>query len=680
MRHFSRAGIAALALCGGMGAAQAGNFSFTGSLSNDNQVQYATFTLSAPTTVQLRSYSYGGGTNAQGATIAAGGFDIILTVFNETTGAYINGNDDGGSQVATDPVTGLHYDSYLSLDLPAGTYRVAVSQYSSFSAGANLSNGFNGTFLGNFNGRTAAWAFDVLNGDSATLGGTYQATPTVHAPAGSGGYSIYVPPGTDLPPPPAPTGPISLPNVDTAGSAVQPVTAVTQVLSANTGNVSINHYVVEVTGTTTLTMATTALEGAAVRLATTQPVTLVSGASTVTLQASGASQPVFQVATVEGTRTLVPVAGEFGMTATAAGATLPLVGGSAGSAVLQAASGGARIEASVGSGTDARLTAALTSGQAEFRHATRSRAVPATLTVYAGEALAAARDDGGLESLRLGSLKQNAGLPGDYLGGIALAADGLNVPIVTGTAGRFSDALNLVVGRALASLAGIAAASVTGLTQDAATGVLTLATTAGSFRYLPVGELQIDLERLRALSAADIAANLELVVAEGLRFAVAPATSTDDLAAALRDIDPQAALTVAADGVVRVKLNNYDYALQPSPTVTGTNLTPGAASLTEESNGTLRLRDSAGRVQTLYGAFADLGAVKSAFTPSDANFSIANQRNGTYRATFSGTSYTLSPALRVIWPWPARTENWWQDGNRLFVRYPSGMAQEFAVR
>lgn len=484
--------------------------------------------------------------------------------------------------------------------------------------------------------------------------------------------------GVDIQPSPPPTGPIDVPSVDTGGTDIQPVTDTSQIFVQPGAGVIVNNYIAEIVTGQTVVVSPTATTGAVVRIITAAPVIVESGGSRVIVQATGTSQPVFQVAIIGGTPTLVPVAGSFSMTSESGGATLPLAGGSEGSAVLQAQGSGTRIDASIGVGAGTPLVAAVSSGQVQFQRTTRTRATPATVTLYAGEALSVDRTAGTLDTLRFGSLDQNSGRPGDYIANIPLSDGALSVPIISGAVQRFSDALNLVVGRAIARQVGLDPARVTGLSQDAFSGIITLTTTTGSYRYLPVGSIQIDLDKLlRAISAADIAANLEQVVAEGLRFAVAPATSTQDLQTALRQIDPEATVRIAADGIARVKVNNYDYAVQPAPLLT--RGAPGAASLTE-ANGSLTLRDAAGNIQTLYAAFAELDNVKSTFKASDANFAIANNRDGTYRATYGGTAYTLKPVLRVVWPFPARTDAWWEDAGKLFVRYPSGQAQEFSLQ
>lgn len=173
MKSFRAHQAIALALFTTASAALAVDFSFTGNLANNDDVQLFTFTVGAASNVTLRTWSYAGGTNAAGAAIARGGFDPILALFN-SSGLLINQNDDGNSNVAADTVTGAHYDTFLSSALAPGTYTVSVMQYSNFAVGPNLSDGFSGSgrtnwvdFTGNV--RNSSWAFDILNVDQAVV-------------------------------------------------------------------------------------------------------------------------------------------------------------------------------------------------------------------------------------------------------------------------------------------------------------------------------------------------------------------------------------------------------------------------------------------------------------------------------------------------------------------------------
>lgn len=158
------AALAALMSAGAMPAAAA-DYSFTGNLGNPNDVALFNFTVGSTSNVTLRTYSYAGGTNAAGQVFGNGGFDPILALF-DSTGLRINQNDDGGADVAADPINGRRYDTFLSSLLAPGSYTVSVMAYSNFSAGPNLSDGFQGG--GNFQGRSSFYAFDVLGADQAT--------------------------------------------------------------------------------------------------------------------------------------------------------------------------------------------------------------------------------------------------------------------------------------------------------------------------------------------------------------------------------------------------------------------------------------------------------------------------------------------------------------------------------
>lgn len=160
-------------------SAHATNFSFTGAFEYDNDVQAFNFTVTADSVVGLRSWSYAGGVNAAGNTIARGGFDPILALF-DSTGKRVGEQDDAECPaVAADAVTGECWDTFYNTPLTAGTYTVTIQQYNNFSLG-NLSDGFrfdgvdNRYFRDSFfdadgDRRQSFWAFDILNVNDATL-------------------------------------------------------------------------------------------------------------------------------------------------------------------------------------------------------------------------------------------------------------------------------------------------------------------------------------------------------------------------------------------------------------------------------------------------------------------------------------------------------------------------------
>lgn len=144
--------------------AQAADFSFAGTLANPSEVLFFDFTVGAASLVTLRTYSYAGGTNAQGTVIARGGFDPTLSLYDLATGLRIAQNDDGGLNVPAD-TNGSRYDTYLQASLATGTYRTAISVFPNFGPET-----LTGTFPGatTFDGRTANFAFDALNVGEAT--------------------------------------------------------------------------------------------------------------------------------------------------------------------------------------------------------------------------------------------------------------------------------------------------------------------------------------------------------------------------------------------------------------------------------------------------------------------------------------------------------------------------------
>jgi hypothetical protein len=188
--RFQRALLCLAALMSTAGVCRADNFSFTGNFTQDDNVQAFTFSVGAASSVTLRTWSYAGGVNAAGQTIARGGFDPILALFSGTGSAamFIGQNDDGGGAVAADPLTGAHYDTFLQETLDPGTYTVTVMEYNNFAIGPTLGAGFADQGLGNFTGsrctqgsfcdvtgvvpynnRTSAWAFDIDGVNAAAV-------------------------------------------------------------------------------------------------------------------------------------------------------------------------------------------------------------------------------------------------------------------------------------------------------------------------------------------------------------------------------------------------------------------------------------------------------------------------------------------------------------------------------
>lgn len=180
--------VAAGALLAGTLPAQAIDLSFQGVFSRDDDVQFIDFTIGQISTVTLRTYSYAGGINAAGVVIPRGGFDPVIALFHATGEIIDAGNNSLG--VPEDPFTHQRFDALFSLELGAGDYRVAMTQYDNSAVGPTVDDVFTRRGDGNFtptltyceagqfcdvsgvhpwNQRTGAWAIDILNVQSAAL-------------------------------------------------------------------------------------------------------------------------------------------------------------------------------------------------------------------------------------------------------------------------------------------------------------------------------------------------------------------------------------------------------------------------------------------------------------------------------------------------------------------------------
>jgi hypothetical protein len=161
----------------------ANTFSFVGNFVHDNDVQFFHFGLLADSTVSLETWSFGGGVNAQGDTILAGGFLPALQVYDAVTGLAMSGPIFPGT--ATCPPHNADpnrlnscQDAFGSLSLVTGDYIVALTQWENLPLG-NLADGFfyvdivpDPAFNGGFTffglPGTSAWALDILSVDSAS--------------------------------------------------------------------------------------------------------------------------------------------------------------------------------------------------------------------------------------------------------------------------------------------------------------------------------------------------------------------------------------------------------------------------------------------------------------------------------------------------------------------------------
>lgn len=144
------------------------SYSYTGTLPPDfpDAVAVFGFTVTAGLQdLQATTFGYAGGTNGEGVTFAAGGFDPVLSLF-DAAGDLVAEDDDGRGLV--DPQTGLASDSQLLRTLDVGSYFLAISAYGNVSLGGLLpgpTGGFSGggSFIdGEGDARSSFYAVDIV--------------------------------------------------------------------------------------------------------------------------------------------------------------------------------------------------------------------------------------------------------------------------------------------------------------------------------------------------------------------------------------------------------------------------------------------------------------------------------------------------------------------------------------
>ena len=164
----------------------AADFSFIGTLAQDDERRQFAFTITEPALVLMRTWSYAGGVNANGARIEAGGFDPSLSLF-DSAGLLLATNRDGGcNRVREDRLTASCWDAFIATPLPRGTYQLVLTESDNTPLGPYLADPFVYDGLGNFtaapgsglpsgfwdyspNRRNNSYALDITGVDSARL-------------------------------------------------------------------------------------------------------------------------------------------------------------------------------------------------------------------------------------------------------------------------------------------------------------------------------------------------------------------------------------------------------------------------------------------------------------------------------------------------------------------------------
>ena len=159
-------------------------FSFSGTFSQDDDVQLFTIVLNSDKTLTVQSFGYGGGTSNAGS-VPAGGFATELSLYDASGLQEIEAQDTTGGTAPSacgprniDSVTNFCFDAYITGPLLAGTYILALTEQGN-DGPSFFPDGFpqagNGNFAGGFldpfdsEQRTNAWALDITGADSAEI-------------------------------------------------------------------------------------------------------------------------------------------------------------------------------------------------------------------------------------------------------------------------------------------------------------------------------------------------------------------------------------------------------------------------------------------------------------------------------------------------------------------------------
>jgi hypothetical protein len=136
-------------LVAGATGLSAESLSYTGTFDSPQGVFQTTFTLNAPDTITFQTWSFGGGANAAGQVIPAGGFDPLIALFNGSGASatiYVDGSgnpladadnlvNSPWSYVGNCPAAGTVAigtnndcgDDYMQVSLAAGTYTLVLT-------------------------------------------------------------------------------------------------------------------------------------------------------------------------------------------------------------------------------------------------------------------------------------------------------------------------------------------------------------------------------------------------------------------------------------------------------------------------------------------------------------------------------------------------------------------------
>lgn len=121
------------------GAANAGTLSLQGRFEADDEHAVFSFEVAAADHLSARTLSYGGGVDALGRSVAAGGFAPVLSLYQDGFGLL---QLAVGSQSACSAAGGFCWDATLNLDLGPGRYTLVLTQDGNLPLGSTAADGF----------------------------------------------------------------------------------------------------------------------------------------------------------------------------------------------------------------------------------------------------------------------------------------------------------------------------------------------------------------------------------------------------------------------------------------------------------------------------------------------------------------------------------------------------------
>jgi hypothetical protein len=155
-KRLKRSGVGGMFFAGALGVTGlvllaapyfADSVSLVGSLdpNTPSDVLLFAFALSGSTTRTIQTYGYGGGTNAAGQIIPAGGFDPYVSLFVGTgPAATFLASKDGGLCPPANFAPACHDSTLVMSSLAGGSYTLALSVFDNFSSAENFGSGTNG--------------------------------------------------------------------------------------------------------------------------------------------------------------------------------------------------------------------------------------------------------------------------------------------------------------------------------------------------------------------------------------------------------------------------------------------------------------------------------------------------------------------------------------------------------